>query len=105
MENKKQRGMLTDEVQSIAKSFLGREIDIRELRLYPYLDYCLKNNSEWNLEQVKDVEVEKLNILQTEKHVMYGISYFRCTREFYDYLQNVLALSYVPDFININDFI
>lgn len=34
------RGMLTDDIQHIAKKFLQREISIKELRLYPYIDYC-----------------------------------------------------------------
>lgn len=44
METKKKRGCLNPEVQKIAKGFLGREITTRELRLYPYIDYCIKND-------------------------------------------------------------
>ena len=36
------RGMLTEDVQHMAKKFLRREISVEELRLYPYIDYCIK---------------------------------------------------------------
>ena len=37
------RGMLTDKIQEKAVSFLNREIMQKELRLYPYIDYSIKN--------------------------------------------------------------
>ena len=37
------RGMLTDKIQEKAVSFLNREITQKELRLYPYIDYSIKN--------------------------------------------------------------
>jgi hypothetical protein len=33
------RGALTEEIQALARDFLGREITMDELRLYPYLDF------------------------------------------------------------------
>lgn len=37
------RGMLTDKIQEKAVLFLNREITQKELRLYPYIDYSIKN--------------------------------------------------------------
>lgn len=37
------RGILTTEIQNKANSFLKREISQKELRLYPYIDYSIKN--------------------------------------------------------------
>ena len=37
------RRQLTDKIQKIAKQYLGREITTTKLRLYPYIDYCVKN--------------------------------------------------------------
>ena len=54
METKKKRGCLNPEVQKIAKGFLGREITTRELRLYPYIDYCIKNDKPEQINEEKD---------------------------------------------------
>ena len=43
--SKGMRGQLTEEIQAIAKAFLGREITTVELRLYAYLDYLMKMSS------------------------------------------------------------
>lgn len=99
----KNRGMLTDEIQKISKDFLGREITIRELRLYPFLDYCLKNDWEWNLSKLNKEEKDILEELQDAKHLIFSISIFRCTKEFYDYIQLILAESYVPEFVTKED--
>ena len=37
------RGQLTDEVKKVSKDKLGYEISLDELRLMPYLQYCLMN--------------------------------------------------------------
>ena len=86
------RGCLNPEVQKIAKGFLGREITTRELRLYPYIDYCIKNDKP---EQINEEKVEILKRLSQEEHVVSMQSIIMCTREFYDYMQDVLAESYV----------
>ncbi len=46
------RGMLTEDVQHMAKKFLRREISVEELRLYPYIDYCIKNGQGWSYEKI-----------------------------------------------------
>lgn len=92
LETKKKRGCLNPEVQKIAKGFLGREITTRELRLYPYIDYCIKNDKP---EQINEEKVEILKRLSQEEHVVSMQSIIMCTREFYDYMQDVLAESYV----------
>jgi hypothetical protein len=94
------RGMLNEEIDKLSEDFLHRKIEVSELRLYPFLDYCLKNDFEWRLGSLKANELPILNKLQEEKHIIYSASYFRCTREFYDFLQNVLAIAYVPNFFD-----
>lgn len=91
------RGMLTNKAKEIAKEFLGREIEVKELRLYPYIDYCLKN--QFQLNRVSKEEIVILDTLSEGGHLVYGVSYIRCTREFYDYIQDMLAETYVPDFL------
>lgn len=89
------RGCLNAEKQKIAKGFLGREITTRELRLYPYIDYCIKNGGFYKPEQINEDEVEILKRLSQEDHVISTQSIIICTREFYNYMQDVLAESYV----------
>ena len=37
------RGMLTTDIDKVAKIFLGRSISLRELRLIPYIQYVMVN--------------------------------------------------------------
>lgn len=39
------RGQLTPEIQAVATARLGREISQAELRLMPYVQYCLINGA------------------------------------------------------------
>ena len=89
------RGLLTEEVQCIAKEFLGREITVRELRLYPYLDFLMKNQQRIDPRKVNQEERDVLSVLKQEKHVEGGASGLSMTKEFYDYINEVLWYSYV----------
>lgn len=88
------RGKLTPEIQAIAKKFLGREITVTELRLYPYLDYVLKNNHTLGENKINDDDRRVLGKLWQEKHISAGLENFTVTKEFYDYIQQVLWLGY-----------
>ena len=66
------RGMLTEDVQHMAKKFLRREISVEELRLYPYIDYCIKNGQGWSYEKINPEEVKILNKLDREEHIIYS---------------------------------
>lgn len=93
------RGMLTDDIQHIAKKFLQREISIKELRLYPYIDYCIKNGQGWSYEKIDTEEIKILNELNQEEHIIYSPEKIIVSKPFYDYMQDVLAISYVQDFL------
>lgn len=97
------RGMLTDKIQEKAMKFLKREISQKELRLYPYIDYCLKNACQgWSYGKMDSKEMEILNKLYDEKHIIYSPEKIIVSREFYDYIQDVLAIGYVEDFLQLN---
>ena len=94
------RGMLCESVINKSKEFLGREISQKELRLYPYLDYVWKNGGVIDYSKVsyeeEDIISEMVNkgymrIEEGErrKNKLYP------TREFYDYVQDILADTYV----------
>lgn len=89
------RGILTENVKKIAKDFLGREINIAELRLYPYIDYVMKNSQKIEISKVNAEERGILSVLKKEGHIDGVLIQLLITREFYDYLQNILWEAYV----------
>ena len=89
------RGQLTEDIQKLAKGFLGREIGTKELRLYPYLDYVMKNEQKVNPNLIGQGEREILRTLKNEGHIEGGASGLSMTKEFYDYINQVLWFGYV----------
>ena len=89
------RGQLTDGIQGLAKGFLGREIDTTELRLYPYLDYQMKNTQKLDPKCCNSDDRKVLKALRSEGHIEGGASGLSMTKEFYDYINQVLWLGYV----------
>lgn len=89
------RGELTDEIQKLAKEFLGREITTGELRLYPYLDYQMKNKQRLEPNKMNHEDREILRLLKDAEHIEGGASGLAMTKEFYDFIQQVLWLGYV----------
>jgi len=89
------RGQLTEEIQKLAREFLRREISTKELRLYPYLDYVMKNNQKIEPNLIGQPEREILRVLKNEGHIEGGASGLSMTKEFYDYINQVLWLGYV----------
>jgi len=89
------RGQLTEDIQKLARDFLGREIGIRELRLYPYLDFTMKNGQRLDPNVINQEERKILRVLKEEKHIEGGASGLAMTKEFYDYINQVLWLGYV----------
>ncbi|KKL07250.1 hypothetical protein LCGC14_2587890 [marine sediment metagenome] len=89
------RGVLTDEIQTLAKEFLGREITTTELRFYPYLDYVMKNEQIIEPERCNGEDRKVLAELRAAGHIEGGASGLAMTKEFYDYINQVLWLGYV----------
>lgn len=89
------RGQLTDEIQGLAKGFLGREITTTELRLYPYLDYLMKNEQRIDPQRCNQADKDVLSVLRQEGHIEGGASGLAMTKEFYDYINQVLWYGYV----------
>lgn len=89
------RGMVTEEIQELARNFLGREITVTELRLYAYLDYVIKNEQRLDPRKMNQEDRQVLTILRQEEHIEGGVSGLGMTKEFYDYINNILWESYV----------
>lgn len=96
MSTNNSRGILTPEINKKAISFLKEEISTTELRLYPYLDYCWKNGgyvdrNRLNREEEKIIEHREKQGLLVRRYG--GVN---CpSRAFYNFVQDVLAYSYV----------
>jgi hypothetical protein len=89
------RGMLTTKARKISTKFLGRELTVKELRLLPYLDYCMKNDSCMNRSRMNEEEVESINTWIEEGHLFGTIERIWCTRKFYRFMQSILAECYM----------
>lgn len=96
------RGGLTDKIQELAKEYLGREITQKELRLYPFIDYCIKNGGYMDRQKL---DSEELDILHSYKKsdLHRDCGYVWVSRAFYDYMQKVLWESYIELKINETD--
>ena len=91
----KKRGVLNEGVKNISKNFLGEEITQTELRLYPFLDYIVKNSNYFDRRKINAEEMAIISQREDEGHlVLMGDKLF-LTRAFYDYMNAVLAESYV----------
>lgn len=89
------RGQVTPDVDRLATAFLGRTINQTELRLLPYIDYVMKNDQKINPTKVNRDEREFLGFLRQGGHIEGGASGLAITRDFYDFVQEVLWYSYV----------
>lgn len=96
------RGCLTDEIQNLAKEYLGREITTTELRLYPYIDYCIKNGGYMDRSKMNGEEIDILHNYNEKIQLRRDrCGYVSVTKEFYDYMQKVLWISYVEDKLGV----
>lgn len=67
----KNREMLADNIREKASQFLKREITQKELRLYPYIDYSIKNACNgWDYNKMDTEEIRILNQLYKENHLI-----------------------------------
>lgn len=89
------RGALSPQIQDLCKEFLGREITIRELRLMPYIDYVMKNEQRIEPCKVNGEERDVLSMLRKEGHIEGGASGLSITKDYYNFMQQVLWLGYV----------
>ncbi|MFT5483314.1 MAG: hypothetical protein ACI9GW_001971 [Halieaceae bacterium] len=89
------RGVLTRVVQDVAMVQLGREITPRELRLMPYIQYCMMNNQRIDPNRVNS---EERDILQSWRQLGYiegGAGGLSITKEFWDQINQILWQAYV----------
>lgn len=91
------RGALNPQIQKIAKSRLGREITLRELRIMAYVDYALKNDRRLDPNRINEEERDALIKWKRAHWLDGGVSAdsLEVTKEFYDTIQEILWVGYV----------
>ena len=90
------RGVLTEEVKEKAEKYLGREFTQRELRLYPYIQYCVMNGGYISREKTNEEERVILQRLTNEKHWIrdYPADFYP-TKDFWMFINDILSDTYV----------
>ena len=91
----KGRGVLTKEVQEIAKKHIGREIDITELRLIPYIQYVMVNEQRLDVNRITRDERKVLRKWKDAELIEGGASGLAITEEFWNFISDVMFQSYV----------
>lgn len=103
------RGALTDGVKVLSKELMGYEITVTELRLMPYVQYCLLDDENLKLRHIsvkddgiladwieKDYIKHPFGSFEGEK--------FSVSPEFYDIMCKILKLGYVIACGRISDW-
>lgn len=89
------RGQLNDEVQNLAKKFLGREMSTTELRLIPYVQYVMVNEQRIDIRKCNQDDREILQLWKEAGHIEGGASGLSITKDFWDFMCEVLFITYV----------
>ena len=89
------RGVLTEEIQRIARRRFGRTITLRELRLMPYIQYVMVNEQRIDIRKINSEEREVLKKWREEKHIEGGASGLSITEYFWDTINEIIFQGYV----------
>lgn len=89
------RGAITDKIQEIAKKFLERKITRVELRFIPYIQYVMANEQKLDIQKVSSKEREILKKWKEADLVEGGASGLSITKEFWNFMCEILWEGYV----------
>lgn len=93
---KKNRGALTSEVQELATALLGREINVRELRLMPYFIHLGMDGSIVSRERLFEGDREVMDIWNKEGRVICKVGDVpKISHEFWNIMAKIVHKSYV----------
>lgn len=95
----KMRGKLSGEIKLKSEYYFDREMTTTELRLMPYIDYCLKNSGRIEDSKINNDDLNILKLWESQGYIDYSHGNISVTREFYDIIQDFLWLGYV-DYTN-----
>ena len=89
------RGMLSEEIKQKSQELLGYEITQEELRLMPYVLYCVLNDQDVS---PRHINAEERNILmewQKKGFISSHSSDLRVRKDFYDMANELLWIGYI----------
>ena len=89
------RGQLTDDIKALSLSLMGREIDLVELRLMPYIQYVMMNEQRIDPRKCNHDDRDVLQRWREEGHIEGGATGLAITREFWDIINDILFMGYV----------
>jgi len=89
------RGMLTEEITQKSEMLLGYAISKKELRLMPYLIYCLTNNQNIDPSNIDAEERAILSKWREHGFIESPSSNLAVTKSFYDAANELIFLGYV----------
>lgn len=92
------RGVIQDEkiLEKVTKMFEKYKVDVNKaIRLLPYIDYVVKNGGRYDLAKMSPEEVRILDGLASDGYIWDIDEHIFVTREFYDFVCEVLWESYV----------
>ncbi|KKN14023.1 hypothetical protein LCGC14_1000190 [marine sediment metagenome] len=93
------RGELTDEVKKVSVDQLGYVVDMAELRLMPYLQYCIMNSEAMSLHKLSDEDHEVLHKWDKKGFIDSVSIRPRLTKMFYVAITEILCVAYCQDSI------
>lgn len=94
MKLKQERGQLTQRIKDKSKELLGYEITEQELRLIPYIQYCLINEHRLDAEKISIEEVAILTEWERKGFMQFSEK-IKATKEFWDTMSELIWLGYV----------
>ncbi len=95
------RGILTNEVLRVSKVRLGYEITVRQLRLLPYIQYCMVNGEPMKR---RSLNVEELSILENwvDEGLMKSSSGIpHVSNKFYRAICEILLVGYCLEYVEV----
>ena len=89
------RGQVDQRVKDASLKFLGEELSQEEMRLIPYIQYVMVNEQKLDPNHISASERIILRKWKDKKYIEGGASGLVITREFWDFICEVLFYSYV----------
>jgi len=89
------RGQLTEELKAKSLELLGYEINQTELRLLPYLLYCLLNKLAIDYAKVNRAELDILNKWIDMEFIHLHHTGVMVSKAFYDIANELLFIGYI----------
>ncbi len=89
------RGELTQRIKEASKKFMGVPLTRTELRLIPYLSFVMTNGQKLEPRKINPEERIILAKFKARGYLEGGASGMRITKEFWDFMCEILFLGYV----------